>query len=59
MIFVIYSKKVMYNMLQGFGDKLLSEVRKLAPKDIKIRVSTKTFYYHVCSVTQEINLNLN
>lgn len=23
----------------GFGDRLLSEVKKLAPKDIKIRVS--------------------
>jgi len=26
-------------MFQGFGDRLLSEVRKLAPKDIKIRIS--------------------
>ena len=24
---------------KGFGDRLLSEVKKLAPKDIKIRVS--------------------
>jgi len=26
-------------MFQGFGDRLLNEVRKLAPKDIKIRIS--------------------
>jgi hypothetical protein len=31
-IFLIY-------IFQGFGDRLLSEIRKLAPKDIKIRVS--------------------
>lgn len=26
-------------MFQGFGERLLNEVRKLAPKDIKIRIS--------------------
>eukprot|EP00927_Polykrikos_kofoidii_P065660 TRINITY_DN61390_c0_g1_i1.p1 TRINITY_DN61390_c0_g1~~TRINITY_DN61390_c0_g1_i1.p1 ORF type:complete len:382 (-),score=56.21 TRINITY_DN61390_c0_g1_i1:173-1318(-) len=26
-------------MFQGFGDRLLDEIRKLAPKDIKIRIS--------------------
>jgi len=26
-------------MFTGFGDRLLNEVRKLAPKDIKIRIS--------------------
>ena len=26
-------------MFKGFGDRLLSEVKKLAPKDIKIRTS--------------------
>ena len=28
------------NIFAGFGDRLLCEVKKLAPKDIKIRVST-------------------
>jgi hypothetical protein len=28
----------MFNFNTGFGDRLLSEVKKLAPKDIKIRV---------------------
>ena len=27
------------NLSKGFGDRLLSEVKKLAPKDIKIRIS--------------------
>lgn len=31
-VFLIY-------LFQGFGDRLLSEIRKLAPKDMKIRVS--------------------
>ena len=26
-------------LFKGFGDRLLSEVKKLAPKDIKIRIS--------------------
>lgn len=26
-------------LFQGFGDRLLSEVKKLAPKDVKIRIS--------------------
>lgn len=38
----------------GFGDRLLSEVKKLAPKDVKIRVGTISFvfitYYVWCSV---------
>lgn len=29
---------------QGFGDRLLSEIKKVAPKDIKIRVS----YVMIC-----------
>lgn len=31
-------------LFKGFGDRLLSEVKKLAPKDIKIRVSTLFLY---------------
>ena len=31
-------------LFKGFGDRLLSEVKKLAPKDIKIRVS---YFYFV------------
>jgi hypothetical protein len=30
--------------VSGFGDRLLSEVKKLAPKDIKIRVSDKSHF---------------
>lgn len=33
-------------VFQGFGDRLLSEIRKLAPKDIKIRVSYIAFCLH-------------
>lgn len=29
----------------GFGDRLLSEVKKLAPKDVKIRVGAITFVF--------------
>ena len=32
----------------GFGDRLLSEVKKLAPKDVKIRVSVCR--HSICSV---------
>lgn len=39
----------------GFGDRLLSEVKKLAPKDVKIRVGAISFvfvtYQVCCSVT--------
>jgi hypothetical protein len=35
LMFLIY-------VFQGFGDRLLSEIRKLAPKDVKIRVSYVT-----------------
>lgn len=28
-----------FNLFTGFGDRLLSELKKQAPKDIKIRVS--------------------
>lgn len=38
----------------GFGDRLLSEVKKLAPKDVKIRVGAVSLvfitYYVCCSV---------
>lgn len=41
----------------GFGDRLLSEVKKLAPKDVKIRVGAISFvfitYYVCCSVAFE------
>lgn len=34
---------------QGFGDRLLSEIKKLAPKDVKIRVSNKSTALFFCS----------
>jgi hypothetical protein len=33
-------------VFQGFGDRLLSEIRKVAPKDIKIRVSYIRYSFH-------------
>ena len=35
-------------LLSGFGDRLLSEVKKQAPKDIKIRVSTCQSVFKFC-----------
>lgn len=47
----------MHYVFQGFGDKLLSEVKKLAPKDIKIRVSILIFCYNAAfSVATEFIL---
>ena len=42
-------------LLAGFGDRLLSEVKKLAPKDIKIRVRLScTSLAHICMYQTEI-----
>jgi len=30
---------------QGFGDRLLSEIKKLAPKNMKLKVNNKTKKY--------------
>lgn len=34
-------------LFKGFGDRLLSEVKKIAPKDIKIRVTNCFDYFLV------------
>lgn len=31
-------------ILQGFGDRLLSEIKKLSPKDVQIKVSINDLY---------------
>ena len=42
-------------LLAGFGDRLLSEVKKLAPKDIKIRVRLSCISLaHICMYQTEI-----
>lgn len=43
MHFMLLWLRALIFVFQGFGDRLLSEIRKLAPKDIKIRVSYITF----------------
>lgn len=45
----------MSTLLQGFGDRLLAEIRKMAPKDIKIRVSIKK----INSFYEKIKIKLN
>ena len=38
-------------LFAGFGDRLLSEVKKLAPKDIKIRVryyDYNSYFLYMC-----------
>ena len=36
---VLMSLTLSLSLLPGFGDRLLSEIKKLTPKDIKIRIS--------------------
>lgn len=38
MFVTAFTNKYILIYVSGFGDRLLSEVKKLAPKDIKIRV---------------------
>lgn len=33
----------LYFYFQGFGDRLLSEIKKLAPKNMKLKVKTQNF----------------
>jgi hypothetical protein len=44
---VNFSACVLYHVVAGFGDRLLAEVKKLTPKDIKIRVS---YQFGLCTV---------
>lgn len=34
-----FYKPINFNLFLGFGDRLLNEVKKIAPKDLKIRIS--------------------
>lgn len=54
-LFLLHDEIMMVFSSSGFGDRLLSEVKKLAPKDIKIRVSLNlifflAFYPHASSI---------
>lgn len=46
--FILSFKNNFVLFFAGFGDRLLGEVKKIAPKDIKIRV--RVFFFYLTSI---------